>query len=151
MDASAAPPSGRGGTAVGGRHSYRSPRSTPTSPCWSANPRRWPSTAAVSPGCPTGSSRGDHAAELPAELPTGGATPRRPYGHPDLILGRAVAAGVITAAQAELIGAARLGDVLVEQIAAEHGVPAPVIRMRRKRAERSLVRALAHGDLPGRR
>jgi hypothetical protein len=92
----------------------------------------------------------DHVAELPTDLPTGGATPRRPYGHPDLILGRAVAAGVITAAQADLIGATRLGDVLVEQIAAEHAVPAATIRMRRKRAERTLVRALARGDLSGR-
>jgi hypothetical protein len=94
--------------------------------------------------------RVDHVAELPTDLPTGGATPRRPYGHPDLILGRAVAAGVITAAQADLIGATRLGDVLVEQIAAEHAVPAATIRMRRKRAERTLVRALARGDLSGR-
>jgi hypothetical protein len=92
----------------------------------------------------------DDAAELPTDLPTGGATPRRPYGHPDLILGRAVAAGVITRAQADLIGATRLGDVLVEQIAAEHAVPAATIRMRRKRAERTLVRALARGDLSGR-
>jgi hypothetical protein len=89
----------------------------------------------------------DDTAELPADLPTGGGTPRRPYGHPDLVLGRAVAAGVITRAQAYLIGATRLGDVLVEQIAAEHGLPASVIRMRRKRAERTLVKALLHGEL----
>jgi hypothetical protein len=89
----------------------------------------------------------DHSVELPADLPTGAGTPRRPYGHPDLLLGRAVAAGIITRAQADLIGATRLGQVLVEQIAAEHGVPASVIRMRRKRAERTLVRALTSGDL----
>jgi hypothetical protein len=80
--------------------------------------------------------------ELPADLPTGSSTPRRPYGHPDLILGRAVAAGVITHAQADLIGATRLGDVLVEQIAAEQGVAPSVIRMRRRRTERTLVKAL---------
>jgi hypothetical protein len=85
--------------------------------------------------------------ELPADLPTGAGAPHRPYGHPDLLLGRAVAAGVITAAQADLIGSTRLGDVLVEQIAAEHGVAASVIRMRRKRAERTLVKALTRGEL----
>src|SRR5688572_14223913 len=33
------------------------------------------------------------ADELPPEIPTGSRTPARPYGHPDLILGRAAAAG----------------------------------------------------------
>jgi hypothetical protein len=91
--------------------------------------------------------RVEDTVELPADLPTGAGAPRRPYGHPDLLLGRAVAAGVITAAQADLIGSTRLGDVLVEQIAAEHGVAASVIRMRRKRAERTLVKALTRGEL----
>jgi hypothetical protein len=89
----------------------------------------------------------DTTAELPAELPTGGSAPRRPYGHPDLILGRAVAAGIITQRQADLIGATRLGDVLIDQIATEQGLSPSVIRMRRKRAERTLVKALLHGDL----
>ena len=87
----------------------------------------------------------DDLLELPADLPTGSRTPRRPYGHPDLLLGRAVAAGVLTAEQAELIGATRLGDVLVEQIAAEQGLSGSVVRMRRKRAERKLVTALSDG------
>jgi hypothetical protein len=91
--------------------------------------------------------RTDAAMELPADLPTGGSAPRRPYGHPDLILGRAVAAGIITQRQADLIGETRLGNVLVEQIAAEQGVSASVIRMRRKRAERVLVKVLTHGDV----
>ena len=91
--------------------------------------------------------RSDTTVELPADLPTGGSAPRRPYGHPAPILGRAVAVGIITQRQADLIGATRLGDVLVEQIAAEHGVAPSVIRMRRKRAERRLVKALTHGAL----
>jgi hypothetical protein len=91
--------------------------------------------------------RSDTTVELPADLPTGSSTPRRPYGHPDLILGRAVAAGIITQRQADLIGETRLGDVLVEQIAAEQGVSSSVIRMRRKRAERVLVKVLTHGDV----
>jgi len=85
--------------------------------------------------------------ELPADVPVGSRTPYRPYGHPDLILGRAVAAGIITPAQAELIGSTRLGDVLIEQIAAECGHSGSVVRMRRKRAERKLVAALQRGDL----
>jgi hypothetical protein len=93
--------------------------------------------------------RTDTTVELPADLPAGSSTPRRPYGHPDLILGRAVAAGIITQRQADLIGETRIGDVLVEQIAAEHGVSPSVIRMRRKRAERSLVKALNRGVLSG--
>jgi hypothetical protein len=91
--------------------------------------------------------RSDTTMELPADLPCGGSAPHRPYGHPDLILGRAVAAGIITQPQADLIGATRLGGILVEQIAAEQGVSASVIRMRRKRAERTLIKALLHGDL----
>jgi hypothetical protein len=89
----------------------------------------------------------DDLLELPADLPTGWRTPHRPYGHPDLILGRAVAARVITQAQADLIGSTRLGDVLIEQIAAECGVDGSVVRMRRKRAEHRLMTALRRGDL----
>jgi len=91
--------------------------------------------------------RVDDLLELPPDLPTGSSTPRRPYGHPDLILGRAVAAQILTQDQADLIGSTRLGDVLIEQIAAEHAVDGAAIRMRRKRAERQLVTALNRGDL----
>jgi DNA-directed RNA polymerase specialized sigma24 family protein len=89
----------------------------------------------------------DDLLELPPDLPTGSRTPHRPYGHPDLILGRAVAANILTPAQAELIGSTRLGDALIEQIAAECGVAGSVVRMRRKRAERRLVTAVRSGDL----
>jgi hypothetical protein len=91
--------------------------------------------------------RGEQADELPPDLPIGSRTPTRPYGHPDLILGRAAAAGVITADQAELIGATRLGGALIEHLAVEAGVSAPVLRMRRRRAERALVAALGHGQI----
>ncbi|GGN93930.1 hypothetical protein GCM10010112_82750 [Actinoplanes lobatus] len=89
----------------------------------------------------------DDLLELPAEMPVGSRTPHRPYGHPDLILGRAVIAGVLTPAQAELIASTRLDNVLVEQIAAASGQPGATVRMRRKRAERKLVAALERGDL----
>lgn len=72
--------------------------------------------------------------------------PYRPYGHPDLVLGRAVAP-CITDDQAELISSTRLGDVLIEQIAAERGQTGSVVRMRRKRAERKLVTAIQRGEL----
>ncbi len=91
--------------------------------------------------------RVDDLAELPADVPVGSRIPYRPYGHPDLILGRAVAAGILTVAQADLIGSTRIGDVLIEQIASERGQPGSVIRMRRKRAERKLVAALEQGYL----
>jgi hypothetical protein len=90
-------------------------------------------------------------AEAPAEVPDladpCSHTPTRPYGHEELILGRAVAAGVITSEQAELIAATRLGRELVEQLATRQGVPASVLRMRRRRGELKLAAALRRGDL----
>lgn len=83
--------------------------------------------------------------QLPEDLPAGASTPRVPYGHPDLLLGRAAAAGIITADEAALIGDTRLGEVLVEELAARHGVTAPVLRMRRHRAEHRLLTALSRG------
>jgi hypothetical protein len=55
-------------------------------------------------------ARVHETAELPIDLPTGSSTPRAPYGHPDLLLGRAVAIGVLTGDEAELIGETRLDD-----------------------------------------
>jgi hypothetical protein len=89
----------------------------------------------------------DDLLELPTDLPVGSRTPRRPYGHPDIVLNRAVTAGVLTTDQADLIGATRLGDTLVEQIAAESGESGSVVRMRRRRAELTLVAAIRRGDL----
>lgn len=89
----------------------------------------------------------DSLLELPADVAVGSRSPRRPYGHPDIVLGRAVRAGVLTADQADLIGATRLGDVLIEQIAAAGGESGSVVRMRRRRAEVKLVAALHRGDL----
>jgi hypothetical protein len=85
--------------------------------------------------------------ELPADLPTGGSTPHVPYGHPDLLLGRAVVAGILTAYEAALIGDTRIGEVLIEQLADEQGTTAQVLRMRRQRAERVLLAALREGKI----
>jgi hypothetical protein len=79
--------------------------------------------------------------EMPAVPDPSSQLPTRPYGHPDLVLGRAVHAGVISDEQAELISATRLGRVLVEDLAARHGVDASVLRMRRRRGELAVVRA----------
>jgi hypothetical protein len=72
-----------------------------------------------------------------------------PYGHPDLLLGRAAAAGLITSQAAELISATRFGDALIEPLAAEQGTTAPALRMRRRRAERIVAAAVTRGDLSG--
>jgi hypothetical protein len=87
--------------------------------------------------------------ELPLDLSSGSRSPRMPYGHPDLLLGRAAAIGLITPEAAELISATRFGDTLIEQLAAEKGVTASVLRMRRRRAERAVAAAVVRGDLSG--
>ena len=103
--------------------------------CWSA----WRAGVSVVKTEPT--------EELPADLSTGSRSPMLPYGHPELILGRAAAAGIITAEQAELIAGTRFGDTLIEQVATELGVPAPALRMRRRRAELRVAKAVLAGSL----
>lgn len=60
-------------------------------------------------------------------------------GHPDLILESAVAAGVITADDAELIGQTRVEGQKVTSIASSWGQSEDTLRHRRRRAERRLV------------
>ncbi|MFI6263250.1 hypothetical protein [Micromonospora sp. NPDC051006] len=105
--------------------------------CWAA----WRAGVAV--------IKSDDGEELPLDLSTGSRSPRMPYGHPDLLLGRAVAAGLITAEAAELISATRFGDALIEHLAAEQLVPTAALRMRRRRAERIVAVAVRQGDLSG--
>jgi hypothetical protein len=87
--------------------------------------------------------------ELPLDFSTGSRSPRMPYGHPDLLLGRAAAAGLISDDAAELISATRFGDALIEQLAAEQCITASALRMRRRRAERVVAAAVTRGDLSG--
>jgi hypothetical protein len=68
--------------------------------------------------------------------------PARPWGHPDLVLARAVKAGAISAGEAELIGASRLEDADLVTFALAEGCSIDVIRHRRHRAERRLVEFL---------
>ncbi|WBB69128.1 hypothetical protein [Micromonospora sp. WMMD812] len=103
--------------------------------CWAA----WRAGAAV--------ANSDDGQELPLDLSSGSRSPRMPYGHPDLLLGRAAAAGLITTEAAELISATRFGDALIEHLAAEMGVAASALRMRRRRAERVVAAAVTRGDL----
>lgn len=77
------------------------------------------------------------------------AAPLRPEGHPDLVLATAVTQGVITAAEAELIGATRLGSVPLAAAARDLDVPYDAARMRRSRAEGRLASAIRDGDLSG--
>jgi hypothetical protein len=85
--------------------------------------------------------------ELPPDLTVGSSTPHAPYGHPDLLLGRAVATRVLTEEEAELIGETRLGETLIDTLAGPQGVSAGAIRMRRTRAEKRLVAAIERGDV----
>src|SRR6266536_2671373 len=73
--------------------------------------------------------------------------PPRPSGHPDFVLARAVAAGVITRSAADLIGRTRLEDVPLSQAAAEAGLSYTAALNRRWRGERRLARAIADGEL----
>jgi hypothetical protein len=68
-------------------------------------------------------------------------------GHPDIVLARAVAAEVITAAEAELIGATRLEGVSVAGYAERHGRSYWAVVKERSRAEERLVAAIRAGVL----
>jgi hypothetical protein len=70
------------------------------------------------------------------------AEPHRPGRHPDLVLARAVEEGVVTASEAELISATRIGEVPLRDVAAEWGVPYDTLQKRRRRAEHELVTKL---------
>ncbi|HEX9767303.1 MAG TPA: hypothetical protein VGA36_11120 [Nitriliruptorales bacterium] len=70
---------------------------------------------------------------------TASVPPPRPWGHPDLLLTEAVSERVIRARDAELIGATRLGDVALPELAKKLGLKADTLRHRRRRAERRLV------------
>ena len=73
--------------------------------------------------------------------------PVMPWGHPDFVLAAAVRAGVLSAAEAELIGRSRLEGVPLAQIAREHGLAHSTVCMRRRRAETKIAAAIRNGDL----
>jgi hypothetical protein len=65
--------------------------------------------------------------------------PQAPYGHPDLVLARAVTEAVLTTIEADLIGATRLEHIRLRVWATEHGASYEAARKARQRAERRLV------------
>ena len=88
--------------------------------------------------------RTDHERpKTPVELPVSAPT----AGHPDLVLARAIRAGVISSAEAELIGATRLEDVAVAGYAQRLGKAAKAVYKARDRAEERLVAAIRAGVL----
>lgn len=68
-------------------------------------------------------------------------------GHPDFVLARAMAAGVVTAAEAELIGATRLEGAPVAGYAKSTGRSYWAVAKERSRAEERLVAAVRAGVL----
>jgi hypothetical protein len=73
--------------------------------------------------------------------------PDMPWGHPDFVLATAVTRGVLSPAQAELIGRNRLEGVPLSQIAAETGISHNALCNRRKRAEKAITDAIRGGRL----
>ncbi|WP_275295866.1 hypothetical protein [Amycolatopsis sp. La24] len=77
----------------------------------------------------------------PTPIPPGfrSSPPHTPWGHPDLVLARAVADGVLTQTEASLIGATRLEHVPVADWAAQHNTGEWAVYKSRKRAELRLA------------
>ena len=73
--------------------------------------------------------------------------PDLPWGHPDFVLAAAVTRGVLTPAQARLIGRNRLEGIPLAQIAAEMGISHSALCNRRKRAEKAITDAIRGGLL----
>jgi hypothetical protein len=87
------------------------------------------------------------AASGEANFTPGSALPRPPYGHPDLVLVRAVKRGVLTAAEADLIGVTRLETVSLSEYAQRAGLSDWAAYKRRRKAEQRLVEAIRDGEL----
>jgi len=76
--------------------------------------------------------------------------PKSPWGHPDLVLNRAVADGAITEAEADLIGSTRLEDVHLTEAAEMLGITVNAAKIRRQRAEARLVAWVKGRPVPSR-
>jgi hypothetical protein len=81
------------------------------------------------------------------DLPGSYDAPYMPWGHPDFVLAAAVTRGVLSPAQAQLIGRNRLEKVPLAQIAAEMGISHSALCNRRKRAEKAITDAIRGGLL----
>jgi hypothetical protein len=80
---------------------------------------------------------------------TGPIAPIQPWDHPDLVLARAVAAGVIDADEANLIAATRLEHATLAQAAARIGITSSLASSWRLKAERRLLEAIREGEESG--
>lgn len=89
----------------------------------------------------------DSDAQLIHAEATGPIAPIHPWDHPDLVLARAVAAGVIDADDANLIAATRLDHATLAQAAARLGITSSLASSWRLKAERRLQEAIRDGDL----
>jgi hypothetical protein len=82
-----------------------------------------------------------------AEDPELATVPLQPSGHPDLLLADAITQGVISAADAEIIGSTRLESLALTVVARQLAAPYDAVRMRRSRAESRLASAIRAGQL----
>jgi hypothetical protein len=89
----------------------------------------------------------DASAETVAVHATWSLPPRPPSDHPDWVLVRALAAGVLAFEEWYLISRTRLEGESVLTVAGRLGVPAALAGEWRRRAERLLVEAIAGGEL----
>jgi hypothetical protein len=96
------------------------------------------------------------AAMAGAEAPVpnamvGSMPPAVPCAHPDVALARAERAGVITSAEADLIGMTRLDEVALVEAAECLGITANAAKIRRQKAEARLVAFLTGQPIPARK
>ncbi|GAA5200754.1 hypothetical protein GCM10023322_79300 [Rugosimonospora acidiphila] len=78
---------------------------------------------------------------------TGPRTPKRPYGHPDLLVRRAVELGIIDPSDEQPYIDLRLGRRAIEPIAARLGIEIDTLRRRIERIDTRIADALADGLL----
>jgi hypothetical protein len=80
---------------------------------------------------------------------TGPRTPRLPYGHPDVLVRRAVQLGIVDAVDEQPYIDIRLGRRAIEPIAARLGLTVDALRRRLERIDTRLADALDGGLLTG--
>ena len=73
--------------------------------------------------------------------------PRHPWDHPELVLARAVQAGVLDVDDAHLIGATRLDGITLAQAGERNGIDAEEAEFWRRKAEQRLREAIRDGEL----
>ncbi|MGX4657871.1 RNA polymerase sigma factor [Micromonospora sp. SCSIO 07396] len=79
----------------------------------------------------------------------GSRTPKTPYGHPDLLVRRAVILGILDPEDEQAYIDVRLGHRAIEPIAAALGISVDALRIRLSRIDRRIAEALADGLLTG--